>query len=61
MNMYLCAEISNCLLFTVLLHYASINDFTRIDKIKTVKGFEKNASSWNLHPIQTNKPLRFIL
>ena len=43
MNMYLCAEISNCLLFNVLLHYASINDFTRIDKIKTVKGFEKKC------------------
>ena len=39
--MYLCAEIIYCLVFTVLLHYTSINHFSRIDKIKTVKVFEK--------------------
>ena len=35
--MYLCVEITNCLIFTVLLQYTSINDFSRIDKIKTLK------------------------
>ena len=35
--MYFCAEITNCLLFTVLLQYTSINDLSRIDKIKTPK------------------------
>ena len=39
--MYLCVEIINCLLFTVFLQYTSLNDFSRIDKIKIVKSFEK--------------------
>ena len=40
--MYLCVEITNYLHFTVSLWYTSINDFRRIEKTKTVKGFEKN-------------------
>ena len=39
--MYLCVEITNCLLFTIFIQYSSINDFGRIGKIKIVKGFEK--------------------
>ena len=39
---HLCIEITNCLLFTVLLQYTSINDFSRIGKTKAVNGFEKN-------------------
>ena len=34
-------EIINCLLFTVVVRYTSINDFSRIDKIQIVKLLQK--------------------
>ena len=41
MFIYLRVEIINCLLFTVVVRYTSINDFSGIDKIQIVKLLQK--------------------